>query len=82
MFFLQYKDEFELKVRDRYNTRNLDVEYSIHRLTLAEKSPFYMCLRLYNCLPKSVQCRSNKKTFKTKIKKMLLAKHFFHYIYT
>jgi len=31
-----------------------------------------MCLCLYNSLPKSVQCISNKKTFKTKINKIVL----------
>lgn len=55
-----------------YNTRTQDLNYPIHRLSLTEKSPSYMCLKIYNRLPNHIKNIDNLQRFKTTIKNMLI----------
>lgn len=69
--FCKHKDKFESEYTHHYKTRTLDLNCPIHRLTLAEKLPYYMCIRLYNKLPN--YCRMFIFTkFKKVTKKMLI----------
>ena len=72
IFFFNHREEFDLQTFHSYNTRTINVNYPIHRLTLTEKSPYYMCLRLYNHLPDRIRSISSKKIFKIKIKQFLV----------
>lgn len=73
MFFFKNKELFDLRPKTHvYNTRTLDVSYPIHRLTLTEKCPHYMCLRLFNALPNKIKEIGSQKMFNTEIKKMLI----------
>lgn len=61
-----------MQVLHGYNTRTLNVNYPIHRLTLTEKNPCYMCLKLFNYLPANYKMITSQKLFKNCIKKYLL----------
>lgn len=58
VFFFKNKDMFEIQTFHEYNTRTTNVCYPIHRLTLTEKNPSYMCLKLFNNLPNNIKCNS------------------------
>lgn len=66
MFFYKNKDLFDLATQRHYGTRTNDINYPIHRLTLSERSPYYMGSKLYNKL------NNVEKVFKTKLKRLLL----------
>ena len=72
IFFFKNRGAFELQTFHKYNTRTLNVNYPIHRLSLTEKSPYYMCLRFYNRLPEGIKAITSQKLFKTAIKKLLI----------
>ncbi|KAJ8913115.1 hypothetical protein NQ315_000572 [Exocentrus adspersus] len=67
---LAHRNLFSNKIAD--NTRNIHVIYPIHRLTLTEKGPEYMCLKLFDKLPQHLKSTSNFKLYKREIRKMLL----------
>lgn len=74
MFLFSNKDLFAMnKPNLTYNTRTLDLNYPIHRLTLTEKNPSYMCLRIYNKLPNELRNMEDERKFKKEIKKLLLS---------
>lgn len=62
MFFFKNRQNFELQLFHEYNIRTLNVNYPIHRLTVTENKPCYMCLKLFNHLPSN---------YKTILKKYL-----------
>lgn len=72
LFFFKNRNMFELKTFHKYNTRTLNVNYPIHRLTLTEKMPSYVCLKFFNSLPHEIKSVNSLNVFKTKVKKMLL----------
>ena len=55
-----------------YNTRTLDIYYPNHRLSMSEKNPSYMCIKIFNKLPHNIKCITSFKQFKTKTKKLLI----------
>lgn len=54
-----------------YKTRTLDIVYPIHRLTLTETHPSYMCIKIFNKLPTNLKKIQNYKEFKGKTKRLL-----------
>lgn len=56
----------------KYDTRTVDINYPIHRLTLTERNPHYMCIRLYNNLPDNFKCIESLGEFKKKLKRYLV----------
>lgn len=72
VFFFKNRNCFEVLVNHQHNTRTCSINYPIHRLTLTERSPNYMCLRLYNKLPEKLKRINSEKRFKREIKTMLL----------
>lgn len=69
--FDQYKSQHP------YNTRNLHLyNYPIHNLTLLERSPYYMGIRLYNKIPIHFKSFSKSK-FKQSIKDLLMEKAYY-----
>ena len=72
MFFIRYKDLFGNKTNHGYETRTVDYNYIAHRLTLTEKSPLYMCVKLFNVLPNQIKQINTIKKFKMEIKKLLI----------
>uniref|UniRef100_A0A1B6GU06 Reverse transcriptase domain-containing protein n=1 Tax=Cuerna arida TaxID=1464854 RepID=A0A1B6GU06_9HEMI len=61
----------------QYNTRRAtDFHLPAHRLSLFEKKPSYMSLKLWNCLPEDFK-KLNARTFKTKVKLWLLQNPFY-----
>ena len=72
VFFFKNRESFELRVIHEYNTRTLNVTYPVHRLALTEKSPIYMCLKLFNKLPHNIQEINSFKVFKHKIKTLII----------
>lgn len=55
-----------------HNTRTAEIYYPIHRLSLTEKNPFYMCIRIFNKLPNHLKSVVNLREFKTKTKNILI----------
>lgn len=72
MFFFRNKNLFDLKPKHEYRTRTLDINYIKHRLTLTEKSPHYMCIKLFNSLPGRLKCITSPKKFKLELRKLLI----------
>lgn len=58
--------------RHNYNTRTNDICFPRHRLTLLEKSPYYMGIKLFNKLNNDLKTMTQEKIFKSKLKKMLI----------
>lgn len=72
MFLFKYRDKFIQRCPHKYDTRTLDIDYPIHRLKLTEKSPYYMCIKLYNKLPINVKRIVTMKNFKKVVKGMII----------
>lgn len=72
VFFFKNKSMFDLEVHHSYNTRSVNVNYPIHRLTITEKNPYYACLKLFNTLQNDLKLERNEKLFKRKVKQMLI----------
>lgn len=72
LFFIKNKDRFEIQSQSRYETRTLEVMYPTHRLTLTEKCPQYMCLKLFNALPRELKTINVPKVFKKRLRKFLV----------
>lgn len=73
MFFYKNKNSlFQNPHINRHNTRSNHQMYPTHRLQMTEKSPGYMCLKLYNRLPVEIKRLTSQKMFKRELKKMLI----------
>jgi hypothetical protein len=63
----------ELRPQHSYGTRNqLLLGYPAHRLTVYERGPFYMALRIYNSLPGSIKSQFKDKNFLNVLKNHLI----------
>lgn len=72
MFIFKFMDKFTVhNVEHNYPTRSVNINYPYHRLTLTEKSPHYMCIKLYNNLPNEVKSISSLAQFKRSIRTLL-----------
>lgn len=60
-----------------YNTRRNDLVLPPHNSTLYEKSPSYLCIKLYNSLPEEIKNTQNFNSFKAKIKNVLVEGTFY-----
>lgn len=72
MFVFRNKEKFQNDTDHEYNTRNLDIFYPQHRLTLTEKSPYYRCIKFYNKLPHSTRIIESQNGFKKAIRSLLI----------
>lgn len=74
IFIFRHKEKFVVNNHDhQHNTRTIDINYPIHRLTLTEKAPFYMCIKLFNKLPSEVRTIPSVKKFKRNVKNLLIS---------
>lgn len=72
LFFRQQSSYFE-KFRNTNSTRKMiPFHFPQHSLTLTEKNVKYMCLKLYNSLPRKIQQIDNFKNFKREISNFLI----------
>lgn len=55
-----------------YNTRTLNFDFPVHRLTLTEKGAYYMCIKCFNKLPREIKCIQINRVFKKKVRKLLI----------
>lgn len=62
-----------------YATRHgaLSLAYPKHKTTLFERSPRYMCVKIFNSLPQGLKLMHNKNNFKINVKKYLINKAFY-----
>lgn len=73
MFIFKHRKDFNLYTSShQYSTRTADLNYPIHRLTLSEKAPQYMCIKLYNKLPASIKSLLSINEFKKRLKYLLV----------
>lgn len=73
LYLHRNKNDFLLNnTNTMYNTRTVDIYYPIHRLTLSEKNPSYMCIKIFNKLPRELKLIENYKIFKRKTKTFLI----------
>lgn len=72
IFNFKNKHYFQKLVKKSDKTRTNDYVYPKHRLTLTEKNTYYMCVKLFNSLPKNIQSIDNLSTFKNTIYNLLL----------
>lgn len=69
IFLFKHKEKFLV---NNYDTRTTDINYPVHRLTLSEKSPYYMCIKLFNKLPETIRPLSNLDVIKREVKKIIV----------
>ena len=72
MFLFKNRNIFSSASVHTYNTRNYNIMYPQHRLAITEKSPYYMCVKLFNKLPLDMKSITNVKTLKRKLKQVLI----------
>lgn len=73
MYLFKNKDKFvECGENHSYPTRSNDFSFPIHRLTLSEKHPNYMAIRLFNKLPNSIKHLQILNNFKRSLKNFLI----------
>lgn len=72
LFFYKNRDRFNTNTNHKYNTRTKDINYPIHRLTLSEKNPYYMCIRMFNKLNVRIKDARNERLFKKELKNFLI----------
>lgn len=58
--------------QQNYNTRSNDINYPVRRMTLLEKSPYYMEIRSFNKLSNEFKNIQVEKGFKTKLNSLSL----------
>lgn len=73
MFLYKNKHKFSVENPSSYNTRNLDINFPTHRLTLTEKCPSYMAIKTFNKLPNEIKCITHYKTFRNRVKHLLIS---------
>lgn len=73
MFIYNNKSKFLTNNFDhQYNTRTTDINYPLHRLTLTEKSPHYMCIKFFNKLPVDIRIIESYNRYKQRIRELLI----------
>lgn len=72
LFTFKNKNQFDTGHCHDYATRTHDLIYPQHRLTLLEKGPFYMCIKIFNKLPNNIKCCNSFNKFKKDVKNLLI----------
>lgn len=72
IFIFRNRNIFPPKTNYTYSTRTLNFNYPIHRLTLTEKGPEYMCMKFFNSLPEHVKRIDSLRLYKKELKKILI----------
>lgn len=73
IFLFKNKNLFTIhNTNHTYETRTIDINYPIHRLTLTERNPSYMCIRIYNKLPAVLRNVVELSRFKKKLQSFLI----------
>lgn len=72
LFFYKNRDRFNTSIQHEHNTRSYNIIYPIHRLTLLEKSAYYMCIKFFNKLPLNIKQTINERMFKKNVKQLLI----------
>lgn len=73
MFLFKHNENFLTEYHHRYNTRTVNINYPLHRLSLTEKGTYYRCIKFFNSLPIHIQVLQTQDIFKKHIKKYLIA---------
>lgn len=73
VFFFKHREVFEVHTtHHNYRTRSENLHYPIHRLSVTEKHPSYMCIKLFNALPSNLRISCNLNVFKKRLKNSLI----------
>lgn len=73
LFLFKNRNKFTVhNTNFAYDTRTMDINYPVHRLTLSEKNPSYMCIRVYNKLPSELRNVHELKVYKKKVWSLLI----------
>lgn len=73
MFVFKNKDKFTIhNIPHAYETRGTNINYPVHRLTITEINPHYMCIKLYNKLNEKLKKIEKIHKFKKEIKNLLI----------
>ena len=73
LYFFKNKEWFlQNNINHNYNTRTLNINFPTHRLTMTERSPSYMCIKIYNHLKTEIKSIINLREFNKKTKKFLV----------
>lgn len=79
MFFFNNRASLFTDSRtNKYNTRLDNQIYPTHHLNITEKSPNYMCIKLYNKLPIEIKQITSQKKFKVALKRLLIELEPYH----
>lgn len=80
MFFFNNRSLFFQNPQvNKYNTRlTHQIMYPTHRLQITEKTPHYMCIKLFNKLPMDIKTIVSNQKFKRELKKLLIQLEPYH----
>lgn len=77
-FHINFNTIQEHQNQHSHNTRfKENIKYPSHRLTLLEKSPYYMGIRVFNKLPKPIRLIENHNQFKKTVREILINKAYY-----
>lgn len=71
IFLKKNVSKFDNRTNFAYETRSLDINFPLHKLTLTENNPSYMCIRIYNRLPNVIK-ELGIEDYKTNVKNLLI----------
>lgn len=68
MFNFKYKTKFDQYIsRHDYNTRHINYNFPVHRLSMFENGPYYASIKFFNVFPNKFKNMNNFKQFKREI---------------
>lgn len=74
VYLFKHKSDFlKNNTNSTYCTRTLDIYYPMHTLSLSEKNPSYMCIRVFNKLPYELKKISCLNIFKNRVRELLIS---------
>ena len=73
VFFFKNRHLFlNFEIQHNLNTRNLGLNVPVHKLSMTERGPTYMCITFFNKLPNNLKTEKNFKVFKKSILNAIL----------